>query len=110
VAHSPSLAGGHERQLVGGQRPHCAGRHDDRQPLGVPPVDVAQQPAVVLRVTAGPPRRGALQARGCAATGSEQERLEAKHTAVVQSDLPAPVADLDDGVDDQLCAGLLGEP
>ena len=87
VAHVPRLAGGHQRELVGGQRPDRPGRHDDRDPLRVALVNVAQQAAVDLGIAARPPGRRALDA---GAPHARRERRAARRTSALPPRAAAP--------------------
>ncbi len=80
LAHAGGLARGHQRELVGRQRPRGAGRDDDRQPAGVALLQVAQQAAVDLRVAARPPRRRAGTPSPRVPRG-EQQRVVAERPA-----------------------------
>ena len=51
MAHPPHLPGRHQRQLVGGQRPGHARRHDEGHALGIALLEVAQQAAEQLGVS-----------------------------------------------------------
>jgi hypothetical protein len=110
VAHLARLAGGHERQLVGRQRPHGAQRYHDRHPLGVALVDVAQQPAVDVWLPLWPPRRGAVDAGHCPAARRKEQRVEALGAAVAQPRLAVRVVGPDDRIDDQFGTGLVRDP
>ena len=89
LTHRAGLGGGHERELVGGQWPHRARRDDQREPLGVALLDVAQQTAVGARRRRRPPRRRARQPADGAAAGGDEQRVEAARAAVAQSHRPA---------------------
>ena len=68
VAHAARLPGGHQRELVGRQRPRDADRDDERDALGVALLEVAQQAAEDLGVGLRRPGQHRAGARArCAA-------------------------------------------
>ena len=71
VSHAPGLPGGHQRQLVGGQGPGHPRRHDERHPLEVALVEVAQQAAEQLGV--GLRRPGEHSAKRRLAAGADRD-------------------------------------
>ena len=109
LAHLPSLAGGHQRELVGRQRPDRAGRHDDREALRVALLEVAQQAAVGIRVAAREPRRRSLDAGHRPGARSQQQRVEAERAAVGEPHLAGVVVDGLDALEHELGAGVGSE-
>jgi hypothetical protein len=72
VSHPPRLPGGHQCQLVGGQRPSHPRRHDERHALEVALVEVAQQAAEQLGV--GLRRPGQHPAKRRLAAGADRDQ------------------------------------
>ena len=73
AAHAVRLPGGHQRELVRGQRPRDADRDHERDALAVALVDVAQQATEHLVVGLGRPgRRAREDGLGAGAHGHQQ--------------------------------------
>ena len=92
-----------------GSGQHRARRDDDREPLGVALLEVAQQPAVALGVAAREPRGRAVDAGHRPAAGRQQQRVEAAGPAAREPDLAGGVVGADDAVEHQLRAGVVRE-
>jgi hypothetical protein len=72
-------------------------------------LEIAQEPAVGVRVAFGPPRRGIVHAGDRSAAGRKEQRVEALRAAVAQAQLPVRVVDADGRIDDELSTGLFRE-
>jgi len=107
--HRAGLAERHQRELVGRQRPDRPGRHDDRERLRIALLYIAQQQAVGVGVTTGPPGRGSLHAADGVAAGRDYKRVERARAAIGEPQLARRVVDADDGRLHELGAGVLRE-
>ncbi len=108
-ADAGRLAGGHQRQLVGGQRPDGAGRDDDGQRLRVALVDVGEQAAEHVGVAARLPGDRTGHAIDRDRAHRHQQRVEAQGLAAGQPHLARCVVDADQRVVHEPGAGLGGE-
>ena len=85
-AHAPDLPRGHQRELIGRQRPRNLGRHHEGDLADVALLEIPQQSSEGIGVTLGPPGQRLFERDlGLAASGDEQ-CLEAERLTLDRGD------------------------
>ena len=109
VSHAPRLPGRHQCQLVGGQCPRHAGRHDERDPLEVALVEIAQQSAEELGVGLRGPGEHLPKGGFAAGPDCDQQRIVGQALARAGDRNATLSIDLDQRVPDELGVGVRGD-
>ena len=92
-AHAARVPGGHQRELVGRQRPRDVRRDHERDPLGVALLEVAQQAAIDLVVALRGPRQRALERGLAAGADGHHQRVVGQPLAGARDRRARPVVD-----------------